>query len=562
MIIQAVNGVVNVDLNKLFEDKKKSQLGTEEGVINNEPEVEEVPDDIINNLKDDDIVDWDDVEDGNDFDYQDNGSNDSSEENDNEDDDELDENANYDENDNEPDTDELDNDNNNNQSEEEQEPDTDELDEEVSKDPQGDKTNDSDKDDESENEETKTEPTTEGDEQESDTGESKETESTDVDKTESKDDNDETEIGRDGTNEEETTEEVEEPTPDELDDKALDKLQKQLDEQEKFNDGEIVQTKIAVDKYNSIEAIEDAGVDIETVGVGNGSTGIGTIVIKKTTDALMDANPFHCFAGTESVKAKCNSEHVEAGIRLGTMLGHKLQIRNEERNTQFTRLRTGKIDKRLVNSLGYGAEQVFSQIQTDRYNPVLLRISIDASGSMSGPKWDRTMLSVTAICKAASMVSNLNVVVDIRTVTNSVGSDKPLVIIAYDSRVDKFEKVRRVFPRLIARDRTPEGLCFEAILKTMVADKTKDQYFINFSDGAPCFYGRGFRYEGQFAYEHTRKQIQIMRDRGIKVLSFFIETYSDGRISAGFERMYGADARVIDVTQLVPLAKTINNLFI
>jgi nitric oxide reductase activation protein len=182
---------------------------------------------------------------------------------------------------------------------------------------------------------------------------------------------------------------------------------------------------------------------------------------------------------------------------------------------------------------------------------------------MGGQKWNKTMTAVTAICKAASMVSNLDVVVDIRTTTfgSSIG-DKPLIAIAYDSRVDKFEKIHRVFPRLRPVGTTPEGLCFEAILKTMVADKAKDQYFINFSDGEPYFETRNFSYHGYVAFRHTKKQVEILRDRGIKILSFFITEHETESLSYGFKEMYGADARNINVTNLLPLAKEINSMFV
>ena len=64
---------------------------------------------------------------------------------------------------------------------------------------------------------------------------------------------------------------------------------------------------------------------------------------------------------------------------------------------------------------------------------------------MGGDKWKNTMTAVVAICKAASMISGLDVVVSFRTTHHSGRGIKingqPMVAIGYDSRVDKFRKI-------------------------------------------------------------------------------------------------------------------------
>ena len=359
------------------------------------------------------------------------------------------------------------------------------------------------------------------------------------------------------------TDEPNEPELEQLTDAEFRKLVDAITKQEDFmNPDSEDKAEVSQNKSTELEALEDAGVEVETVG-DNYMGRINTIVVKKLSQELIDANPFRCFITKDGYHAGTfayANKTIENGIRLGTMLGRKLQIRNEERSTVFSRLHSGKIDKRLLGSLGYGAEQVFSQMMVDKFNPVYLHISVDASGSMNGSKWEKTMIAVVAICKAASMVSNLDVSVDFRLTTEALKETQPLVIIAYDSRIDKFEKVRRLFPYITCPGTTPEGLCFEAISKFMKEDKTRDQYFINFSDGEPYFSGKNFYYSGSRAINHTKKQVQNMRDKGIKILSYFI---SEGRTSYldNFKQMYGTDAQNIDVTDLIPLAKSINKLF-
>jgi len=66
------------------------------------------------------------------------------------------------------------------------------------------------------------------------------------------------------------------------------------------------------------------------------------------------------------------------------------------------------------------------------------------------------MTSVVAICKATSMIQNVDVVVSIRSTHDTGGrsrhsGDVPLILIAYDSRVDKFTKVKNLFAQRISQ---------------------------------------------------------------------------------------------------------------
>ena len=121
------------------------------------------------------------------------------------------------------------------------------------------------------------------------------------------------------------------------------------------------------------------------------------------------------------------SNAISKGVTLGRQLGKKLKMRSEERNTKFSRLDSGKIDKRLIGSLGYGAERIFQQVLNDKYTPANVHISIDASGSMAGSRFENCQTAVVAIAKAASMIDNLNIQISYRTTTG----DKPIILIAY-----------------------------------------------------------------------------------------------------------------------------------
>ena len=148
---------------------------------------------------------------------------------------------------------------------------------------------------------------------------------------------------------------------------------------------------------------------------------------------------------------------INEGLRLGAMLGKKLKVRGEEKDLVFTRQNTGKINKRLISELGFGNSNVFSQIVKEKYNRANLHLSIDASGSMSGGKLTKAMTSAVAMVKACEMAGNINVVVSFRWTSK----DKPVVIICYDSRKDKINKIKKLWPSINAGGTTPESLCYE-----------------------------------------------------------------------------------------------------
>ena len=213
--------------------------------------------------------------------------------------------------------------------------------------------------------------------------------------------------------------------------------------------------------------------------------------------------------------------YVEDGIRLGTMLGRKLQIRSETRETKYTRKLKGRIDKRLIAELGFDNENVFSQTFMDSYPDAFLHISVDASGSMSGDKWDKTMTSVVAMAKAIDMITNVDLVISFRSTHNSRNSRRrnqqyPLILIAYDSRKDSFNKVKTLFKYINVAGTTPEGLCYEAIMNDMIpTSKDRESYFLNFSDGMPMFDNSDVSYHYDQATNHTKKMVDEIKTKGI-----------------------------------------------
>ena len=358
----------------------------------------------------------------------------------------------------------------------------------------------------------------------------------------------------------------------ELTDRQKDLLKKKMEKQRKFMDGDISKKTISKKDTETIEALNESGSEVTTVGNGydeNGwgrvSKGTECIVVKKLTKNLFENETFpmttnnYWKSDSGPVKMYYQSQ-VDEGIKLGTVLGKKLQVRGEDRTTVFNRQKVGKIDKRMISSLGFGNENVFQFSEIDSYKKANLHISVDASGSMGGSKWEQTMVNVVALCKAVDMIQNLTIQVSFRTTSQNT----PYIVMAYDSRVDKFSKVKQMFGGLGPGGTTPEGLCFEAIMKNFLpSNNDMDSYFLNLSDGDPYFAGRSFYYSGDTAAEHTKKQVKMIEGMGIKTLAYFIgDRYSDSYSESRFKKMYGKGAEMIDVTNVAQITKTMNQLFL
>ena len=345
-----------------------------------------------------------------------------------------------------------------------------------------------------------------------------------------------------------------------LSDRQKDLLKKKIEKQKKFIDGDISKKTVSKKNQETIEAIQESGSEVTNVGqnyeggYGQYNKGTECIVVKKLTQSLFENEAFPMTSKewrTDTVRM-FYQESVNKGIRLGTLLGKKLQVRGEDRSTVFNRQKIGKIDKRMISSLGFGNQNVFQFTELDSYKNANLHVSIDASGSMGGDKWEQTMVNVVALCKAVDMIQNLSIQVTFRTTSNNL----PYIVMAYDSRVDKFSKVKKMFGGLGPGGTTPEGLCFEAIMKHFLPSNTDmDSYFLNLSDGEPYFHGQNFYYSGDEAAKHTRKMVKMLEGMGIKTLSYFIKGHYDGG-SRLFKTMYGNGAQDIDVTNANQISKT------
>lgn len=359
-----------------------------------------------------------------------------------------------------------------------------------------------------------------------------------------------------------------------LSDAKRKKLQKVIDEQKKFLEGKTKKKKITKQLSDQINSVENSGAEIVNVGKDGGLhdmhrnavKGCEVILIKNVTmdmvrkDFHLGSRGFDYKTKVHTLRTVLSDEEFNAAERMGTMLGKKLQVRNEARTTVFNRQRNGSIDKRLIHSLGFEAESVFTQIHVDKYKKANVHLSIDASSSMAGSKWNKTMINTIALAKAVSMIQNLTMQISFRYSDETM----PVVAVCWDSRKESYTKVKQMFRYLHSSGTTPEGLAFEAIRKLIVnPSNDMDSYFVNISDGEPSFSNKGVYYCGETAFQHTRKQIDNYRKDGIVILSYFVSesdrVYDSTKY--GFDKMYGKDARYININSVTEVTNTLNRMF-
>lgn len=368
------------------------------------------------------------------------------------------------------------------------------------------------------------------------------------------------------------------------------KIIKAYSKQKDFVSGNLRKKKVSKKENEILDVLEKSKIDLvdvgqtyisETYNIPKGS--VECILVKNMTKELVLSQDFpltkrnYYILNRDHNKNNFSTQNmrltsvINEGIVMGIKLGKRLQFRNEINVEKFTRRDIGKIDKRLINELGYDVENIFYNKIISKYKKMNFHISIDASSSMTGKKWDKTIKLTTAIAKAASMLENIRVSISFRTTYDK----NPYVVVAYDSDKDKFSKIRNLFCYLNPTATTPEGLAFEATLKVLPKTHPEaENYFINISDGEPnfCFQENetksSLAYGGMPAAKHTKNQCMKIRKAGYKIISYFVtehhNDYSNVPCYGGhsardlFKQMYGQDAIFTNVENLNQIVTTLN----
>lgn len=381
-----------------------------------------------------------------------------------------------------------------------------------------------------------------------------------------------------------------------LNNDELERIDKIVESQKRFLKGDISKISLTPEQKSLLDLVEKHGiilvqVDLPNILGDNKNLKVNCIVVQKMTKELIwsgkDVFPLASVMkmGKDIPEPpEKTADAVRRGILLGTQLGRKIQIRNESNNIKSIRKKCGKINKRQLHEAGFNSEYLFFKNKVEKYKKAIFHITIDASSSMSGEKWNKTMTTVVAICKATSMIDNIHVTVSFRTTQVSDDVILPYVILAYDSMKDKFSKIKTLFPYLEPNGNTPEGLAFGAIMDlfSKITPDEENRYLLNLSDGEPFYHTSVpnsniiIHYSDNVGTTHTKSQIDKIRNNGVEILSYFIENefvqktnknitqaeLDKNPLRQNFKKMYGKNAKFINVENILDLTKTINSLFL
>ena len=360
--------------------------------------------------------------------------------------------------------------------------------------------------------------------------------------------------------------------------KADPNVEKLQEKQQEFLDGNTKKRKLSKKLSDVVSTMEESKTEVSTIKV-NG-TEYPYLRVQKLTDNvrpllkshLVTENPRYESWGTHAKQ----QEWVKTGRRLGQIIVDRIKVRHDRNETKFTRRPLGKIDRRLIYSLGVDNENVFFNKIIQDYQDSVIYLTIDCSSSMSGDKWKNTMILTTGLAYAAKKINNFDIIVNLRYGLDSIWS-----ITMFDSRIDALTHFTKWMPLFHSAGYTPESIVYEIEEKFVKSLKTHDNnvYFITMTDGQPNYspsVSRGYgynSYRGFNAWEgadsapvrHCKKMMKSFKEMNINILSYFIghtSRYSRDRDMITFKDSYGRNGVNVPLDNFSMISRSVNDLLI
>ena len=262
-------------------------------------------------------------------------------------------------------------------------------------------------------------------------------------------------------------------------------------------------------------------------------------------------------------KLKPCEKAVENGLFLGKKLLSKLQNRNNIRKDIFENQKKGKLNTNKLFKATF-KEDIFYKIEKEDYKNTFIHISLDLSGSMRGNKLEKTIQTAVAIAYASCYLKNFDVEISLRGTFKSSKnqSQTPLLAYSFNSKKNNVKDLNK-FKALITCGMTPEGICLDEVRKNLPKPSYYQEVFLlNISDGLPNINSTAYNFNTSI--NHTAKVIRQYKRDNIGVLSYYIHDVWDKTQNAEdtFGRMYGKDAKYIDVNNISHVGKTINDMLL
>jgi len=263
-------------------------------------------------------------------------------------------------------------------------------------------------------------------------------------------------------------------------------------------------------------------------------------------------------------KLKPCEKAVERGLFLGKKLLTKLQTRNSIKKDIFENQKKGKLNTNKLFKAPF-KEDIFYKVEKEDYKNTFIHISLDLSGSMRGNKLEKTIQTAIAIAYASCYLKNFDVEISLRGTFSNPGKQSnqtPLLAYSFNSKKNNVKDLNK-FKALITCGMTPEGICLDEVRKNLPKPSYYQEVFLlNISDGLPNI--SSVVYNLNTAINHTAKVIRQYKKDNIGVLSYYIHDVWDKtqKSEDTFGKMYGKDAKYIDVDNISLVGKTINNMLI
>ena len=257
-------------------------------------------------------------------------------------------------------------------------------------------------------------------------------------------------------------------------------------------------------------------------------------------------------------------ESVIKGLAMGKKLLKQLKVRNNIKKDIFENQKKGKLNSKKLFQALYN-ENLFYRVEKEDFKNVFLHISLDLSGSMRGGKIEKTIQTSVAIAYAACNLKNFDVEISLRgTVDKNKNKSEqtPLLAYAFNSKKDSIKKLNE-FKKLSICGMTPEGICLDEIRKTLPKPNyNQEVYLLNISDGLPNISSMAYNFNT--AVNHATRVVKNYKRDNIKVLSYFVHDVWDKseRNKETFSKIYGKNAKYIDINNISLVADSINSLLL
>ncbi len=332
------------------------------------------------------------------------------------------------------------------------------------------------------------------------------------------------------------------------------KTREHVDRQKNFINSQYRKKRVHKNVKNQINKLSKSDIEFKQYEI-NKNNSIPIIVSHKWEDYFKSPINHH-------------ESSVLQGMSNGRRLLSKLKVRNTVRNDIFNNRKKGKLDSKSLYKAPF-SENIFYKTEKEEYKNTFLHISLDLSGSMRGEKISKTIQTAVAIAYAACKLKNFDVEISLRGTTTSTGNKQssgskeyPLLVYAFNSKKDSINKLNK-FKYITLQGMTPEGICLDEVRKNLPdSSYSQEVYLLNISDGLPNI--NNVLYNFSTAVNHTKKVVKDIKSGGVGVLSYFIHDTWDKTHKAEevFGKMYGRDAKYIDINDMSLVAKSINSLLL